>query len=227
MHPRRIPGLVLRVTLASALISSAGWAQTAASTCGPLQNQYGPFDYLTQKDRLGVVEQYHFTPQVEALVGGGSSVHVGEDIDYTLRAFPNHHRALLSLVRLGERKHSAQPVGLAYSVECYFERALRFRPRDSIVRMIYARYLFQDGRDPQAKQQLELASAAAGDNPFAHYNIGLLYLEHDNYAQALAHAHKAYAQGFPQTALRDRLQLLGKWKEPKEAAASSANQARQ
>ncbi len=215
MHPRRIPGLALRaITLTAALLNCAAWAQGTASSCGPLDNPYGPFDYVTQKNLLGVVEKHHFTPRVEALVGGVTSVHVGEDIDYTLKAFPNHHRALLSLARLGKKTNSSQPVGLAYAVECYFERALRFRPSDGIVRMIYARYLFQDRRAPQASQQLEQAVAAADDDPFIHYNVGLLYLEHENYALALAHAHKAYALGFAQTALRDRLQLLGKWKEP-------------
>jgi hypothetical protein len=213
MQPRHICGLTLRaITLAATLFSCATWAQV--SSCGPLENGYGPFDYVTQKNQLGVVEQHHFTPRVEALVGGVTSVHVGEDIDYTLRASPNHHRALLSLVRLGQKTHSTQPVGLAYSVECYFERALRFRPADSIVRMIYARYLFQDQRATQANQQLEQTVATAGDDAFVHYNVGLLYLEHENYTRALDHAHKAYALGIAQTALRDRLQLLGKWKEP-------------
>lgn len=214
MRPRRTPLPVLKHTLAAALISSASWAPAAAASCGPLENQYGPFDYVTQKSRLGVVEQHHFTPQVEALIKGATSVSASEDIDYTLRAFPNHHRALLSLVRLAEKKRSSQPVGLGYSVECYFERALRFRPKDSTVRMIYASYLFKDQRDAQANQQLELAAVAAGGNPFTHYNIGLLYLERQNYAQALIHAHKAYAQGFPQPMLREQLQLQGKWKEP-------------
>ena len=215
MYLRRSPRLVFFVTLAASLISGMGWAQTAISPCGPLENQYGPFDYRNQKNYLGVVEQHHFTPQVEALVGGSSSVHVGEDLDYTLRAFPNHHRALLSLTRLGEKTHSSQPIGLPYSVECYFERALRFRPKDTTVRMIYASYLYKDQRGAQAKQQLDLAAAVAGDNPFTHYNLGLLYLEQENYPLALAHAHKAYALGFTQPALREQLQLRGKWKEPR------------
>ena len=221
MYPRYAALLSLRFTLTAALIANAGWSYAAVSVCGPLDNQYGPFDYVTQKSRLGVVEQYHFTPSVEALTGGSSSHQVGEDIDYTLRAFPNHHRALMALVRLGERKHSAQPVGLTYSVECYFERALRFRPMDSTVRMIYARYLFQDQRRSLASKQLEAAASTAGDNAFAHYNIGLLYLEQENFALALAHAHKAYSLGFLQSALRERLQLRGKWKEPPQSTDAS------
>ncbi len=218
MHPRHIFGLSWRFLLTVVLSGSSATSQAASSSCGPLENPYGPYDYVTQKDHLRVVEQHHFTPQVEALVTGSSSVHVGEDIDYTLRAYPNHHRALMSVVRLGERQHSSQPVGLSYSVECYFERALRFRPADSLVRMIYARYLFLEHRDQQANDQLEAAAGFAGDDAFAHYNIGLLYLQHENYPLALTHAQKAYALGFPQLALRDQLQLRGQWKEPESPA---------
>lgn len=214
MHSQHAAILALQAALTATLMGYSGFAHTATWTCGPLDNQYGPFDYVTQKNKLGVVEQYHFTPTVEALVGGSSSVRVGEDIDYTLRAFPNHHRALITLVRLSGRNQSLQPVGLTYSVECYFERALRFRPSDSTVRMIYARYLFQNQRQPQATMQTEVAASMAGDDAFAHYNIGLLYLEQQNFQRALAHAHKAYALGIRQPALREQLQLRGKWKEP-------------
>ena len=60
-----------------------------------LHNAFGPFDYRTAtKDKLKLVESYHFTPKVESLIGGQSGT-LGADIDYTLRAFPNHPRALL------------------------------------------------------------------------------------------------------------------------------------
>src|SRR5678816_4417104 len=72
-------------------------AQTGPSACGPLANAYGPFDYRTDRTgtTLSIVEDNHFTPAVEQLISGITSS-VGGEIDYTLRAFPNHHRALLS-----------------------------------------------------------------------------------------------------------------------------------
>lgn len=204
---------LITALLAIALFSSMALAQSNFSPCGSLENQYGPFDYRLQKGKLNIVEQYHFTPNVESLVSGKSSTYVGGDLDYTLRASPNHHRALIAMMRLGEKLKTPQPQGLSYSVECYFERALRFRSDDSIVRMLYATYLFKNSREPEAGRQLELASESAGDNPFTHYNIGLIYLDLKKYDQALAQAHRAYSLGFTQPALREQLKSLGKWKE--------------
>lgn len=220
-YPTRAAISLLAVLAATVPFATVARAQSNFSSCGSLDNPYGPFDYRLQKGKLNIVEQYHFTPNVESLVSGKSSTHVGGDLDYTLRASPNHHRALMAMMRLGEKLKTPQPQGLSYSVECYFERALRFRPDDGIVRMIYATYLFRNNREPEALKQLGLASESAGDNPFTHYNIGLIYLDLKKYDQALAQAHTAYGLGFVQPALREQLKKLGKWKEPSGAPANT------
>jgi len=198
----------------------AALAQAPQPSCGEIRlnrpGQYGPFDYRTDKSKLEIVEEYHFTPAVEALIRGNTSSTPGGDLSYTLGTFPNHHRALLAMVRYGEKMKSPQPPEARYSVDCYFVRALRFRPDDSIVRMIYATYLSKSGRAPQAIQQLEQATASAGDNAFSHYNIGLIYFDLKDYDRALHQAHKAIELGFRQTALRDQLQTVGKWTEPSD-----------
>lgn len=219
MHFKRSPGFVgLTIGL---LISSLGatqaLAQSGNAACGSLSQGaagYGPYDYRTDKPKLGVVEQYHFTPSVEALTRGSTNVLPGADLDYTLRAIPNHYRALMALMRYGEKMKSPQPPGMRYPVECYFDRALRFRPDDTIVRMLYATFLSKNARKPEAIQQLEQATAAAKDNAFSHYNIGLIYFDLKEYDKALIQAHKAISLGFPQTALRDQLKSVGKWTEP-------------
>jgi len=72
--------------------------------CWGTKITYGPFDYLQRADfpgELAVVEDNHFDEGVESLKKGMSTSPIG-DIDYTLRAWPNHHRALnsaLSTVR--------------------------------------------------------------------------------------------------------------------------------
>jgi len=125
------------------------------------------------------------------------------------------------MMRYGEKMKSPNPSGTRYSVECYFDRALRFRPDDTIVRMIYATFLAKFARAPEAVRQLEQASASAGDNAFSHYNIGLIYFDLKQYEKALAQAHKTIALGFVQTALRDQLKSVGKWTEqPGEAAVA-------
>ncbi|MDP2369214.1 ABC transporter permease [Rhodoferax sp.] len=198
-------------------------AQTAGSSCGPLhsEGQYGPFDYRTDRDKLPIVLGAHFTPEVEALIRGKTSARPGTDIDYTLRAIPNNHRALMAMMRLGEKEKTPQPVGSRYSVQCWFERAITFRPDDAVVRMIYSTYLGKQGRLPEANTQLELATVHAKDNAFTHYNIGLHYFDLKSYDKALAQAHQAMALGFGQTELRDQLQRVGKWTEPPPAPAPS------
>ena len=201
--------------------------QENASACGSLDNgNNGPFDYAVERGRkLTTVEEFHFTPSVERLIRGQSGS-LGDDLNYTLMAFPNHHRALMSKMALGEKVKSPQPPGAHFPVECYFERALRFRRSDTIVKMIYATFLSKKGRLPEAIQQLELATASAGDNPFTHNNIGLVYFDLKDYDKALQQAHRAIALGFTQNILRDQLQKIGKWSEPPantSSAASSVN----
>lgn len=204
----------------SMLCAGLAFGQANPSSCGPIENGYGPFDYRTQRDNLKVVEQYHFTPTVESLISGSSGA-IGGDLDYTLRASPNHHRALMAMMRLGEKLKSPQPTGARYSVECWFERALRFRPDDSTARMIYATYLAKSGREPETIKQLEIATQSAGDNPFTHNNIGLIYFDIKKYDSALVQAHKAYSLGFGQPTLRDRLKSVGKWKELDDSSTNN------
>jgi tetratricopeptide (TPR) repeat protein len=200
------------------LLSGTALAQNqeAPSACGTLRSagQYGPYDYRTDRDKLPIVLGAHFTPEVEALIRGTTSARPGHDIDYTLRAIPNNHRALIAMMRLAEKEKTTQPSGSHYSVQCWFERAIQFSPDDTIVRMIYSTYLNSKGRLPEAITQLEIATSYAKDNAFTHYNIGLHYFDIKDYDKALLSAHQAMQLGFTQTALKERLISVGKWTEP-------------
>ena len=213
-----------------------GFAQVTANFCGDLKNGYGPFDYradhhiqapgdqMPHPEKRVLVEGAHFTPRVENLIGAQSSGKVGPpgaDLDYTLRAFPNNHRALISVMRYGEKTGSQQPPGLPRVVECYFERALRFKPNDTVARIIYSTYLTKNKREPEAIAQLEQTTRMAGDNAFTHYNIGLAYFDMKLYDKALVQAHRAMELGFERTHLRDLLQKAGQWKEPVSATVGS------
>lgn len=209
------------VIIAGCTAVTAACAQSAAIACGPLSNAYGPYDYRSDRgEKLDIVERHHFTANVESLSRGESGT-VAKELTYTLRAFPNHHRALLAAVRLGKRMKSPQPSGLEYSIGCFFDRATRFRPDDTIVRMLFASYLFENGQPADADAQLARADVLAGDNPFTHYNIGMIYLEHKNYDKALLQAKKAYALGFSRTELRDQLKAVGRWKEGDVSAGTA------
>jgi len=215
------------VLIGAALLPAEVAAQRDAMGCQlGHAGGYGPFDYRIHRDKLPIVEAHHFTPAVETLVSGKSGS-LGGDIDYTLRAFPNHHRALLAMMRLGERTKSPQVDRANHSVECFFKRALHFAPDDTVARMLYATFLAKADREADAIRQLERATLNAGDNPFSHYNIGLVYVDLKRYDKALRQAHRAMALGFPKPDLMNALKQAGQWKEPGADGAASAPAASQ
>lgn len=223
-------GLLAAATLLQAVAAYAQQpavrgAENPSNPCGMIYtDHYGPFDYRTQRASLQVVEQFHFTPKVEGGLGGQSGF-IGGDLNYTLRASPNHHRALVTLERVLERAKATQIRGMDFPHECYYDRAIRFRPDDTVVRGLYAQYLNKRNRREDGLRQLEAAAQHAGENPFSHYNIGLLYLELGDPAKALAQAHRAEALGFTRTELRDALRRNGHWREPVAAPESTASAA--
>lgn len=184
----------------------------AFDVCGELTNAYGPFDYWSDKDKLGIVESNHFTAGVETLRAGKSG-YLGSDIDYTLRAFPNHPRALMAMMKLGEKERTERPAGAHFSVACYFDRAIRFRPNDSMARMIFGTYLAKRKKNNEALLQLEVAEQHAVDNANLHYNMGLVYFDLGKYEEALKHAHAAYRLGFTLPGLRNKLSAVGRWQD--------------
>jgi len=182
-------------------------------TCGPLTNAYGPFDYQTAtKQQRDLVEGAHFKPNVERLIRGSNGT-VGSNLDYTLRVFPNHPRALSAMMNLSFKTKSKQPGGAIYTVECYFDRALRFRPEDPTVHAIYGIYLLRTNRNQDAVKELEIAANARPESASIQYNLGLAYFETGDFDRALAQAHKAYGIGYELPGLRNMLEKAGRWKE--------------
>lgn len=185
----------------------------ATGLCGELESSFGPFDYRTMgAEPKHLVESAHFTPRVETLRSGNTST-IGGDLNYTLRAIPNHHRALAAMVRLGERTRSTQPPGARYPIECYFDRAERFAPDDAMVYVLYGIYLAKAARNAEAEVQLKLAQELNAEKPDARivYNLGIGYLELKQFERASEFAKKAEAMGIQFPGLRQRLQRAGKW----------------
>lgn len=225
------------------LVCASAQAQISTEICGTLRNGFGPFDYradhqkpsplnMSYSEKRILVEGAHFTARVEAGIGSESNERngpAGGDIDYTLRAFPNNHRALIAVMRLGEMQKSDKPIGLKWVIECYMERAIRFASDDPIVRIIYSTFLAKKNRMPEAIEQLDQASKLAENNGFTHYNIGLTFFDLKRYDKALVSAHRAMAVGFERNELAEKLKAAGQWREPEaaeaDAAASSASAA--
>lgn len=204
------------LALVLALGATAAQAQQVEENnpCGPLTGlHYGPYDYRTEKGKLRIVDLAHFTPPVEALIAGATG-DLNSDLDYTLHASPNHHRALVSVMRLAARSKEAQLRGFQRSFYCFFERAVRFAPDDVVARMLFAQFLGQNKRVDDATRQLDLAIKLAPENAITQYNAGLVFLELGQYERALAQAHLAQSMGFARMELADGLKKANRWKEP-------------
>lgn len=215
-HERRLATRILAFlcVLTWSATAQAANVTGAPGNCGDLTNGFGPFDYRSPTDRqnLGVVEKHHFNAHVESLTRGVTGT-LGGDIDYTLRAFPNHVRALGAMSRLALRDRTARPAGANYSIECYFDRALRFRPKDGLVYMVYGDHVAKTGQIDKAIELLKHAAELEPNNATAIYNLGLMYFNKKDYDQALVHAQKAYELGFPLPGLKNKLNAVGKWSE--------------
>jgi tetratricopeptide (TPR) repeat protein len=201
--------LIFTTAFAAALAPAAA---APASGC-PAYVRHDPGgDYTNPDDRggLDIVEKFHFTPPVATLAHGLSGP-LGSDIGYTLEHFPNHHRALAAMARLGLREKTGQPDGARYSVDCYFDRALRFVPKDAKVHQLYGAWLMAGGHNDEALLQLQETVQLEPDNPNANYNLGLMYVKKKDYAQARFYAQKAYARDFPLPGLKNKLIAAGQW----------------
>lgn len=201
----------LRIGLA-ALFCAAFTIHVAADelACGSLANAFGPFDYRdhTKSKELHIVESYHFTPEVKSLQRGATSSNVMDDLNYTLRAFPNHWGALDTVSRF---ELQGGNLSAYYSVDCYFDRAIRLAPDDSNVRLLYGIYLMRRQRIEEAKSALEEAEKLAPDSVDIAYNLGLLYLRLGEPERAMDKARYAYERGYPLRGLRNALQKAGAW----------------
>ncbi len=207
----------VRAWLVSSLLFAASPAALAqAAVCGdPFSDGSQAQDYRTASaEARRVVERRHFTDDVRMMRGGTSTSEVAADIAYTLRKFPNHHQALMTMGDYSLKVKRNPPPGARYAVECWFDRALRFAPDDAMVKTAYGLYLIKRNKPQAAVEQLESALALAGDDANVHYNLGLAFVDLKQYDKALARAHAAYRMGFPLPGLKNKLQRAGAWREP-------------
>jgi len=207
------------IAVLTILYSVSTFAARDNNTCGitlgqPLSNAYGPFDFTNPQHaaRIPVVLGAHFTKNIEQLVSGNTDS-IDAEIDYTLRAIPNYHRALYSISKF-ERKmlrRSQQEkvyTPTYYSADCYFKRAIYFQPSDAITRMLYAMHLQSSKKVDEAKTMYEQALSLGSNNPELHYNAGLFYVSINMLEKAEYHAKIAYSGGYPLAGLRRKIEGL-------------------
>lgn len=220
--------LTISLTSNSRPIGHAPWVGETFEKlpCNGSRENFGPFDYLKRQqltNELGIVERYHFSLEVEQLIKGQTSASPLGDIAYTLRAWPNHHRALYSLVRhrisLWPKKYPARFL----PAECYIQRAIKFSPQDATAYMLYGILLHRTNHKDKALQQYEIAHEIDPSNVQIKYNLGLLLIDFKKYPKAKQYALELYSRGFPLPGLKDKLKKVGQWNENDEQDITSSS----
>jgi tetratricopeptide (TPR) repeat protein len=196
--------------------------------------QYGPFDYYdlkdTPRDALSLVERAHFGPKTLNEARRGDWCFFWGDMDYTLRAFPNHPRALVAMADFltaherpcgRHRKANPSPLDLAEEIESggwqdlnpdyYFQTGIKFRPQYAATRILYGQYLEKAGRDKEALKQFIDAEKVEPNSADAHYSLGLAYFRQGNKDKAREHAERAYKLGEQKMLLKEKLIAAGLW----------------
>lgn len=191
-------------------------ADLKGAPCSGEGQGYGPFDYTkaSERGKMPIVETRHFTPEVENHIRGKSGYLTG-DLDYTLRAIPNHHKALLSTIRYQlklNNKLLAKNEPLMTPVECYLQRAIHFSPADTSSVSLYAYYLKEIGEFEKSAKTYQHALAISPNNAKIEYAYSQLLIQQKQYDEALEYAKKAYAHGTPPPKLKNQLIKLGVWK---------------
>lgn len=198
-------------------------------TCGDLDNSdwgnVGPWDYYDRSSwvptgdapqtRIKLVENVHFKKQWEFFRPGTPSAKVAGEVGYTLRLFPNHPKALWTMSRLERergplRRYHSAPHIPQLDMDCYFDRAIRFRPKQSGTWMIYGMHLHASKRLKDAREAYENAENLGETSAQFHYNFGLLLVDLGDLDRAEMHAKQAYANGYQFQGLKERLKQRGR-----------------
>ncbi len=209
-------GLLLWGAFQAAIVwagtEEAPWVGTdlQGKRCEGTYMNYGPYDYMQRSalppGRLSVVERYHFTQAIEQLRDGETTF---PNIGYTLRAWPNHHRALYAMIRGSEMPELKLGQAKATPVECYLQRAVNFSPDDATTRMLYGIFLQGRRKYQDALKQYRVAERLEPANFQVKYNLGLVLLDLGQYQESRDYAREVYAKNFPLPGLRDRLNAAG------------------
>lgn len=203
-----------------------------ANVCQPVNyevhNQFGPFDFYSAKSHekgaggrqsetnITIVTNYHLTQDIISLKRGRTGGHLNKDLDYTLRALPNHPQALDTASRF-EKRRAEQPMyakkqsALPNSADCYFERAFKvFGNQQPQTWMLWGLHKYRQ-QDYQTainyyNKAVELGLSGAEIN----YNLGLAYFRAEQYGKAKQHADIAYELGYSLPGLKNLLNSVTK-----------------
>lgn len=231
---RLLPGASYRrsavaIALALTTFFSASTAQAApwvgedfrGKECEGFQGTAGTHNYLHRGNpriasMLALTEEHHFNEDVETLRKGITTEPMG-DVDFVLRSFPNHHRALYTAMQY-RLKHRKWPKKAKWqTAECYYQRAINFAPRDLTIHSQYAILQYKFKKYKGALETYQAADKLNPDDPLLMYNMALTMVKLKKYKDAKKVAERVYATGFPLPGLRNKLITAGHWKDETSA----------
>lgn len=205
------------------LLAAANNPVLAACSMDLANGQTGPWDYYDPKNsirngespmgNIKRVANVHLTAKMLQLTGRATGP-ISADLDYTLRAIPNHPNGLNLASRLEKRLKSPfvskNLIGetMRKSADCYFQRALKLAKRAE-THEIYAIHLHRNNNYSEAKEQHLKAISLGGKSAGLHYNYALTLIKLKDYDGAEQHANIAYKLGYPLPGLRNQLKKHG------------------
>ena len=177
------------------LVHAAPNKEINNSNCGIVGGQLiggvkslGPWDYNQRATHVHLerVEGSYFPPHVENLEGDPKAGAMGSA--KTLRIYPNHHRALYTLMRYYRDYPEDVDNSELYTMECMFNRAKFFTPNDPMVYMLNGMHYHWKSDFAGSKIQYMQAYELDPENPQINYNLGLMYYDQGDYETAAKHA---------------------------------------
>jgi len=206
--------------------------------------QFGPYDYYKPpKGALQLVESAHMGTVIAGDRYRKNWCAYFGNLDYTLRAFPNHPEALVLMAEyLDERSPCStnasrtgtsgrSPLEIAAAIESgawrernadyYFERATSYKAKDAPTakvdypetRVLYGKFLYTHRRPDDALTQFKEVIKRQHRSAEAHYYVGLILFEKNDTKAAKQQFKTAQEMGQPPAELKTKLINIGQWRE--------------
>jgi len=200
MDRSRYLAAFLAVTLLHCVaLSDTVWAQDAA------RDYYAAGGDRTATAALRNLDRIHYHSAVGNLQKRNYKFALA-DLEFMLKYFPNHPQAL---ARLAELSLATKRPDIA---EQRFKEALARYPQHDETYVIYGTFLQKLGRVDMAISEYKKALDINSESVYAHYNLGLAYVDRGDYRKANIHAQKAYQLGVSFPGLKSKLRAVGAWK---------------
>lgn len=204
----------------------------ASDMCDPVTYggaQYGPIDYYDKKNHkaqsggsftaglegennITIVTKYHFNLDIMRLKKGQTGVHIAGDLDYTLRALPNHPMALdtisrFEILRKKSADFKARQKAMPYFADCYFQKALNiFGYNQPQTYMLWGLHKYRQKKYQEAIKYLTRAESFEFESADLAYYFGLTYFQLGKIDKAQQYSDIAYKMGYQLPGLKNMLE---------------------